>query len=126
MVVKREKILSQLKKVTDEQFVAAGKFGPRGGVAGAVLGGAVGAGVGAAVGAKVASKVGSKMTKKKGTIQVPGIFYLALTKNEVVMFKGKQGVTVTPQGEIYRWKRSDVGVTRKGGLRTQRLEFTIK
>jgi hypothetical protein len=85
--MKKERILGQLKKVTPETFVAAGKFAPRGVVAGQVLGGALGGGLGAAAGSGAASVLRKrKASKDDHAIEIPRVFYVAVTDSDVVLF----------------------------------------
>lgn len=123
--MKATRILGQLKKVSPEDYLAAGKFAPRGVVAGGMLGGLAG-GAGAAIGAGAAAVITKRKAKKVKAIELPRVFYLALTEKDVVLIKGNVGVTVTPRDELYRWPRKGVTVVKKGGLRNVRAEFTIK
>ena len=117
--MKKEKVLGQLKKVSPEDFLAAGKFAPRGAAAGQVLGGAAGA--------ATAAVVAKKIAKKKSSIELPRVFYLGLTESDVLLMSGKMGVTVTPTGEVlHRWPRQAVKATPKGGIRNRTLELEIE
>ncbi|MDQ3757366.1 MAG: hypothetical protein M3394_05920 [Actinomycetota bacterium] len=107
--MKTAKVLGQLKKALGEDFVAAGKFAPRGVVAGMALGGAAGS--------VLAAKLGKERAKRTGGVELPRVVYLALSEDEVYLIAGRYGMTVTPKEVLTSWPRSSVRMTRKGGIR---------
>jgi hypothetical protein len=118
MIVKKEKVLRQLKKAVGRDFVAGGKFAPRGVTSGLVLGGALGS--------VVAARVGREIAKRKGGIELPRVLYLALTEDDVYLVEGRYGLTVTPKQVLVVWPRSSVRATRKGGIRSVGVELVVE
>lgn len=116
--MKTSKVLDQLRRVSDEEFVAAGKFAPRGVVAGVVAGGALGSVVG--------SKVRNAVANRDGTgIDLPRVLYLALTESDLHLVEGSYGVTVTPKRLLTSWPRAGVSASTKGGVRNVRVELSV-
>lgn len=121
------KVIRQLRKVSDEKFVAAGKFVPCGVVMGTALGGALGGAIPAAAAGALASRISRRKAKGR-ELEIPRVAYVGVTDSEVVLLKGTSKMMVAPTRPsqvLSRWPRSEVKVIPKRGLANVVAEFHV-